>query len=272
MELKLTEIGKNLLLRAVAGEISIDFTEIQLGNGSNAGEYAASLSNKMLTVNIAGYDISNDFVTLNGYFTNQDVTEGFRATELGVLAKDPNDSGLNLLYAYAYTQPDTADYIPVSTDKVLETKMDIMVYVGNETEVNVTVSGSQYVSEQEFEDHIKNKAIHSTAYIKSMFEVTIPETGWELEAPEAADFPYSIELPYEGVLDTHNAEVTVDKESIQVAYSCGLCPTMETLHNGLKFWSRTIPEVEILCHMTLFGEGGLSDGGAGSDSDEEVTE
>ena len=109
-------------------------------------------------------------------------------------------------------------------------------------------------------EHIGNLAIHSTAYVKTMWEVTIPATGWVQEAPLEADFPYSIELPYAGTLDTHNAEVTVDYEYIRIAAACGLCPTMETMHNGLKFWSREIPEAEILCHMTLFGEGGISGG------------
>lgn len=137
----------------------------------------------------------------------------------------------------------------------------------------VEVPGEGKTAQQkidEMNEHIADLAIHSRAYVKPMWQVTIPTTGWEMEAPEEADFPYSIEMPYEGVLDTHNAEVTVDKESIQVAASCGLCPTMETMHNALKFWSRTIPETEILCHMTLFGEGGISGGGVES-TNEEVT-
>ena len=112
----------------------------------------------------------------------------------------------------------------------------------------------------DLKSHINNPLIHSTAYIKAMWQVTIPVSGWVLDAPMDADFPYYLDLPYEGILDTHNAEVTVDKESIQVAAACGLCPTMETLHNGLRFWTRELPEQEILCHMTLFGEGGISGG------------
>lgn len=126
----------------------------------------------------------------------------------------------------------------------------------------------------EMDAHFNDLAIHSKAYIKTMWQVTIPSYGWTMEAPENADFPYSIEIEYDGVLDTHNAEVTIDKESIQVGAACGLCPTMETLHNGIKFWSRTIPESEILCHMTLFGEGGLSgrssDGGGTESTHETV--
>lgn len=112
----------------------------------------------------------------------------------------------------------------------------------------------------EFDAHIANEAIHSDAYIKPMWQVTIPNTEWVKAAPEETDFPYCIEIAYNGVLDTHNAEVTVDRGSIGTAWECGLCPTMETMHNGLKFWARKIPEDNILCHMTLFGAGGINGG------------
>lgn len=112
----------------------------------------------------------------------------------------------------------------------------------------------------EYNAHVENMAIHSDAYIQPMYQVTIPTVGWEEEAPEGDDFSYSIEMSYLGVLESHNAEVTVDRESIQVAFACGLCPTMETMQNGLKFWARSVPTQEILCHMTLFGAGGLSGG------------
>ena len=123
----------------------------------------------------------------------------------------------------------------------------------------------------EYNAHVANLAIHSDAYVKTMWQVTIPTTGWVASAPADADFPYYIEMEYAGVLETHNAEVTVDKESISTAFNCGLCPTMDTMQNKLRFWSRTVPTEAILCHMTLFGEGGISGGdvtdtGEGADS------
>lgn len=110
------------------------------------------------------------------------------------------------------------------------------------------------------EKHMNNTAIHSGARIKTMWEVTIPETGWVQVAPLEADYPYSIEIPFEGALDTHNAEVTVDPDYFGIAAKCRLSGTMQTLHNGLKFWAGDIPSSSILCHMTLFGEGGISGG------------
>lgn len=108
--------------------------------------------------------------------------------------------------------------------------------------------------------HMNNLAIHSDAYIKTKWQVVIPTTGWEQEGPADADFPYSLELPYEGTLDTLNAEIVPDKEYYQYAYACRMCPTVEIEHNVLKFWAGTPPTSPILCHMTLFGEGGISGG------------
>ena len=116
---------------------------------------------------------------------------------------------------------------------------------------------------EEYNDHVNNLAIHSDAYIKPMWQVTIPAIGWVASAPDESEFPYCIELEYDGVLETHNAEVTVDRDSINDAWDCGLSPTMETMHNGLKFWARKIPNVDILCHMTLVGAGGISGGNTG---------
>ena len=112
----------------------------------------------------------------------------------------------------------------------------------------------------EYNAHVANLAIHSDAYVKPMWQVTIPTTGWVAAAPAEDDFPYYLEMEYDGVLESHNAEVTVDRGSLATALACGLCPTGETMAGKLKFWARSVPTQAILCHMTLFGEGGISGG------------
>ena len=116
--------------------------------------------------------------------------------------------------------------------------------------------------------HMSNSAIHSTAYIKNMVLFTIPNTGWQEVEPEDADFPYSIEIDVDGVLETHNAQASVDLNSIGVAASCGLCPTLQTLHNKIKFWTKEIPSTAITGSLTLFGGGGVSGGDAESTDDQ----
>lgn len=158
MALKLTPSGMDLLLRTIAGEATIDFTAIQLGNGADAGESAVALSNPLLTVEISSYDVGDIFVTLTSTFSNQTVSAGFRATELGVLAKDPDDPERTLLYAYAYTPDDQADYIPASADKVLETQLDVLVYIGDAENVTASISQSLvYASKAEFDAFVARR-------------------------------------------------------------------------------------------------------------------
>lgn len=158
MALKLTPSGTDLLLRAIAGEINIKFTAIQLGNGADAGKSAAALSNPLLTAEISSYEVGDVFVTLRTTFSNSQVSASFRATEVGVLAHDPDTEDGTLLYAYQYTPEGESDYIPASADKVLETQMDVLVYIGDAENVTASISQSlAYASRAELEAHVQNK-------------------------------------------------------------------------------------------------------------------
>lgn len=157
MALKLTPSGTDLLLRAIAGEVNIKFTAIQLGNGADAGKSAAALSNPLLTVEISSYEVGDVFVTLRTTFSNSQVSASFRATEVGVLAHDPDTADGTLLYAYQYTPEGESDYIPASADKVLETQMDVLVYIGDAENVTASISQSLvYASRADLEAHVKN--------------------------------------------------------------------------------------------------------------------
>lgn len=157
MALKLTPSGTDLLLRAIAGEVNIKFTAIQLGNGADAGKSAAALSNPLLTAEISSYEVGDVFVTLRTTFSNSQVSASFRATEVGVLAHDPDTEDGTLLYAYQYTPDGESDYIPASADKVLETQMDVLVYIGDAENVTASISQSLvYASRADLEAHVKN--------------------------------------------------------------------------------------------------------------------
>ena len=62
------------------------------------------------------------------------------------------------MYAYGYTPDAEADYIPASADKVLETQMDVLVYIGDAENVTASISQSLvYASRAELEAHVQNK-------------------------------------------------------------------------------------------------------------------
>ena len=159
MSLQLTAGGKDLLLRALANQTNINFTKVQLGNGSDAGRSASALNNPLLDIGISAITIETDFITLKTLFNNHAISAGFRATEIGVWATDPDDETAIMLYAYGYTEEAEADYVPASSSRVLETSLDVIVYIGDAENVTASISGSLvYATKEELEDHVEDHA------------------------------------------------------------------------------------------------------------------
>ena len=152
MSLKLTNVGKQILLQAMAGETALKFLYIQLGNGADATRSATALSNPMMTLEISGYEATEEGLTLEAAYSGQDVEVTFWATELGVLVEDPDVAGGTVLYAYQYTPVITAERVHSGQDLDTETQMLVDVYVGDAEEVEVVLAKpGENVTRTEFE-------------------------------------------------------------------------------------------------------------------------
>lgn len=155
---KLTEPGKNLLLRALAGE-SITFTKIQIGNG-NAQEptEATGLANPILTIELSKVTVGSEYVTLTAQFTNGTVASGFHITEVGVFAIDPDDNTKEILYAIGDEDESTADYVPDASNRILEMQLDAIVFIGDAQNVTAAISSSLvYTTKEDFDSHAGDK-------------------------------------------------------------------------------------------------------------------
>lgn len=157
----LTDAGKNLLLRALAGE-TITFTKMQLGSGAaQTADNAAALKNPVVSLPLTSIEVGNEYVTLSSYFSNSSLTEGFRVTEMGIFAKDPDDTSdatKEILYAIGNSSVNDADYIPAKTDRIYEVQLDTLVFVGDVENITATINGSLvYASAGDLSDHIGNK-------------------------------------------------------------------------------------------------------------------
>lgn len=153
----LTSAGLNLLLRGLCGE-QITFTKVKIGNGPEQDDSATDLSNPLMEVEISEIEREETHVTLSAAFRNSEVSDGFTAKEIGVFVQDPDDAGKEFLYGLWY-EPDEAkaDYVPAVTDRVLETKMDILVFVGEAENVSASISSSMiYATTDELEKHVKD--------------------------------------------------------------------------------------------------------------------
>lgn len=158
MTIKLVPDGIELLQNALAGQTDICFTSVQLGNGNDAGNSAESLSNPLMTLPISSIDVDDTFVTLHVAFNNGNVSAPFHATELGVRAEDPENAGATILYAYGYTEESSADYIPAWDDRMLESVLDILIYIGDAENVTAAISQSiEYVTKQEYNAYVARR-------------------------------------------------------------------------------------------------------------------
>ena len=96
----ITDAGKNLLLRAIAGE-QIIFTQFKIGNGELGETKIADMEellNPLVSFDINEIDTSEKgFVKLTGKFDSTYIKTDFRWTELGVFCKGEDDK--EVLYA-----------------------------------------------------------------------------------------------------------------------------------------------------------------------------
>ena len=155
---KLTASGKNLLLRALAGE-TITFTKIQLGNGTAQDPAEATgLANPIITVELSKIVVGTEYVTLTAQFSNSSITSGFHITEAGFFAKDPDDSTKEILYALGNEDESSADYVPDKGNRILEMQFDVLIFIGDAENVSAAISSSLvYASKEDFDKHTADK-------------------------------------------------------------------------------------------------------------------
>ncbi len=155
---KLTDAGKSLLLRALVGE-RINFTKIQFGNGPKQDiENAVALTNPLITSEITSITTNKSYVTLTTTFTNTSLSDGFRITEIGIYADNPEKENEEILYALGSEDESLADYVPGSSSRVFEMQFDALVFIGSAENVTAAINSSLvYVTKSDFDKHINDK-------------------------------------------------------------------------------------------------------------------
>lgn len=153
----LTSNGMNLILRGLAGS-TIEFTKIKFGNGEEQGVTAVDLSNPIMEVPISSITRDSNFITLGADYKNADVPTEFSALEIGVFAKDPDDETKDILYCLWYEEdPVKADYISPVEDRMLGTKLEILVFVDTVENVTAVMAEStETATKAELTQHTEN--------------------------------------------------------------------------------------------------------------------
>lgn len=163
--LTITEKGRLLLADVQAGG-ELDATRLVMGSGDiPVGKTAATMTGvvyPVISLEIDSKERTPDGkVIFGGYYLNAEVTEAFYFKEFALYARaiyrdeegNITSTGDEMLYAYG-NAGNTADLIPAyTTGAVVEKHLEMVSYVGNETEVNLSVESNIYVSMRTFEKH-----------------------------------------------------------------------------------------------------------------------
>jgi len=158
----ITDVGRSLFAEVQAGAVFIP-TRIVIGSGElPSGKTPATMTavvSPVASLTINKKERTPDGKAIyGGVYTNKDITTAFYFRELALYARaeyrDENGAVLQsvpeVMYSYG-NAGSTADYMPAySTNTVVERQMDLVVFVGNDTTIDLTVESGVYVTRDEF--------------------------------------------------------------------------------------------------------------------------
>ena len=135
----ITNAGRNLLARALAGEGKVIFTKAAFGDQKHSGNLreVTELKNKKLDLNVMNIRNDNGTAVLTVQISNQNVDQSFQTEEFGVYAKIENDVSEVL---YSYTTAVSADTFPNNRlGKTYESIQDIYMAISSNVEAEIYV-------------------------------------------------------------------------------------------------------------------------------------
>ncbi|WP_235817362.1 phage tail protein [Fusobacterium massiliense] len=138
----ITNAGRNLLARALAGEGKVLFTKAAFGDQKHSGNLreVTELKNKKLDLNVMNITNDNGTAVLTVQISNENVEQSFQTEEFGVYAKIEGDI-TEILYSYATAV--SADTFPNNRlGKTYESIQDIYMAISSDIEAEIYVRDS----------------------------------------------------------------------------------------------------------------------------------
>lgn len=135
----ITNAGRNLLARALAGEGKVIFTKAAFGDQKHSGNLreVTELKNKKLDLNVMNIRNDNGTAVLTVQISNENVEQSFQTEEFGVYAKIEGDVTEIL---YSYTTAVSADTFPNNRlGKTYESIQEIYMAISNDVEAEIYV-------------------------------------------------------------------------------------------------------------------------------------
>ncbi|MBM6821230.1 phage tail-collar fiber domain-containing protein [Fusobacterium mortiferum] len=149
----LTTSGANYLATRLAQELPVEFTKVQIGAGTPAGNPAdvTELQNYKLDAKILKKSQENNTVEITIQVVNDNVEQGFYLKEIGVFVNDDTEK------LYWYCNEDNAQYIPAKTDSAIAFEIDVKMEVTNVESPILNWSGQgTWVNKDYLEEVLRN--------------------------------------------------------------------------------------------------------------------
>lgn len=135
----ITDKGKALQAKILAGECKYNFTKMAVGDGyvSTSKEYATmnDLKNRKVDIPISLIIAEGSTCKVSGVLSNASITEAFYVREAGLYATDPDDGEI-LFCAHYYDMPSAVDS---ASGGAYTKEFTFEIGIDAADEVNVTV-------------------------------------------------------------------------------------------------------------------------------------
>lgn len=150
----ITDVGKQILSKFVAGEAPLTFSKLALGSGTTADDLDCSQLVDLIEwrqdVGIATVAHGeNGEITIRGNYTNAGILTPYAARELGVYIQDPESGGDVLLGYFTDTLPDT---VPAESIRAITDTIAITLVISGSENITAKFDTGQFATIQDVED------------------------------------------------------------------------------------------------------------------------
>lgn len=266
--------GIALIAKVLAGRCKMRYTRVAAGKGAipdgstpktmeEPAEYVMDAMISAVTNPVDG----ECQVTVQ--INSANVESGFYVTGLLLYAEDPDEGEVPFTYLVLENEP---EWIRPSSSIVGKlATFDLIAAVGDVDKVSAAIDvnslATAAVVQRMIEEHNLDNTSHADIRraIEGMItglDITIPAAGWVSSAQ--GKYKYRLDVAVENAVSRLIPLVTVLPTGEDIAVSCGLCPTPETLDGALRVRAAAVPSGPIAARLVLIDPAAwLSGGGSG---------
>lgn len=144
-KITMTDVGATLQAKINAGLTTLKFTRVAIGSGTRTGSLnsATALINEQMTLGINKITQNGNTVTLELTISNSGVKTGFKISELGLFATDPDDGEI----MYVAMTDDNPDYMPAEGGStVVQQEFQLQFTMSNTGSVSATINPNGFLT------------------------------------------------------------------------------------------------------------------------------